>query len=224
MSIAFSKADILDALSSLARTDREGVVFESRAHGYRLNPPLAETTVEAFERAHGVALPSDYRLFITEIGNGGAGPCYGLFPFGIQDHNADFCKWEEGYLVGDFSKEFAHAEAWNGPQGFMDLQPKTTTERLTEDVDRIWEQWDQYVNEHYWTGSVFNGAIPICHRGCALRDWLVIHGLQRGYVWGDERADYKGIYPLRNADGVRLTFANWYMTWLSSSLRAVGLA
>lgn len=34
--------------------------------------------MRAFERKHGIELPPDYREFITEIGDGGPGPHYGL--------------------------------------------------------------------------------------------------------------------------------------------------
>lgn len=47
-------------------------------HGFELGPPLPEDVVADFERRHDVVLPSAYRLFVTELGNGSAGPGPGL--------------------------------------------------------------------------------------------------------------------------------------------------
>jgi hypothetical protein len=49
--------------------------------GGRLGPPLAASRVEAFERELGVVLPEGFRRFVTEVGNGGAGPGYGWKAF-----------------------------------------------------------------------------------------------------------------------------------------------
>lgn len=67
-------------IDGLRRLDARRVVFGSEHHGYRLHPPLSAQQVEAFEAAHGVSLPAPYRRFVTELGNGGAGPYYGVLP------------------------------------------------------------------------------------------------------------------------------------------------
>ena len=57
------------------------------------------------------------------------------------------------------------------------------------------EAWDRVEEAQYWNPAIMDGAIPICHKGCALRQWLVIHGDQRGFVWDDNRVDNTGIAP-----------------------------
>jgi hypothetical protein len=45
-------------------------------------------TVVQFEKHHNITLPDDYRRFILQAGNGGAGPHYGLLPLENIDHEA----------------------------------------------------------------------------------------------------------------------------------------
>jgi hypothetical protein len=52
---------------------------EVTRRGPKLNPSHAESELEAFESDWGIVVPSDYRAFICQIGNGGEGPPeYGL--------------------------------------------------------------------------------------------------------------------------------------------------
>lgn len=216
---SFNMHTILRLLNDLDRRDPNRKIFGSNGHRYRLNPPLPLPTIEAFERQHRVLLPDDYRMFLTEIGNGGAGPAYGVFPFGQEDDGFEFCAWEEGSLVGDLSKRFRHTDAWNLPDLFWEQEPSPPPDVLPEDEDRLYEAWDRELEANYWNPAIMDGAIPICHLGCAYRQWLVINGEQRGYVWDDDRADQAGIRPHRNPDGRQLTFSDWYMTWLSKALK-----
>lgn len=86
-----------------------------------------------------------------------------------------------------------------------------------EKVDQIYEEWDRIDQEHYWNPDLMRGAIPICHRGCALRQWLVLQGPLKGTIWDDDRVDRKGVKPLFDKQGRRTTFAVWYLSWLEEA-------
>lgn len=71
---------LVNELSSLDPKQRVfGANFQNKlGHRYTFNQPLAESEVVSFEREHAIALPSDYREFVTQVGDGGAGPHYGV--------------------------------------------------------------------------------------------------------------------------------------------------
>jgi hypothetical protein len=214
----FDRSTVLQRLADLDRKDRRRRVFGAASHQYKLNPPMPVSVIEAVEKRHRVPLPDDYRRFITEIGNGGAGPCYGVLPFGKDDDDRD---WDGSGLVGDLSKPFPHTTAWNLPPSFWEGEPDWSADAPIEEQDKLMEAWDRELEAHYWNPTIMDGAIPICHRGCALRQWLVINGEQKGSVWNDDRADYGGIAPVLGKFGNPLTFTDWYMGWLNESLRKV---
>jgi hypothetical protein len=56
-------------------------------HKYQLNLPLPEQEIKAFEAEHGIALPEEYSLYLSNIANGGAGPFYGLMGLDENDGN-----------------------------------------------------------------------------------------------------------------------------------------
>ena len=70
----------------------------------------------------------------------------------------------------------------------------------------------------YWNAKNVNGAIPICHQGCAYRNWLVITGPEAGNVWEDLRADEKGLLPVKVKRKRRATFLGWYDDWLQEAV------
>lgn len=65
-------------LAQLRQADPGCKLFGARTHRYQLNPVLTPTEAQAFEQTHQVALPADYVAFLTEVGDGGAGPYYGV--------------------------------------------------------------------------------------------------------------------------------------------------
>src|SRR5262249_9650414 len=85
---------VRDALSRLASSG--SAIFGANGHHFLLNPPRPENEVSAFEQRHCIRVPSDYRHFITQVGDGGAGPFYGVFPLGFIDgSSSELQRWEE---------------------------------------------------------------------------------------------------------------------------------
>jgi hypothetical protein len=159
-----------------------------------------------FEKEHRITLPEDYRGFLIHVGNGGAGPAYGIFRLGEMDDGFDHAQWEENDgFVGVLSEPFPHTEDWN------DLADKPDDD--INDEDELERQMEAF-EEKYFDTKYVNGAIPICHIGCALRRWLVLTGTERGHIWCDDRADQGGLYPLRLHNADRVTFIDWYLDWL----------
>ena len=74
-----------EKLRRLRDADRAFSVFGSDSHAYRLGPPLSGAALSDCGERLGVQLPTEYRLFVSRIGHGGAGPFCGLFSLDGQD-------------------------------------------------------------------------------------------------------------------------------------------
>ncbi|APZ93332.1 SMI1/KNR4 family protein [Fuerstiella marisgermanici] len=211
MNTKLKKDDITERLRVLSNTDRKRAVFGSSGHDYLLKSPLDVSEIEVFEAKYNIRLPEDYRRFVTEIGNGGAGPAYGFFQFGYEEDG----RWGEHLPFGDPGTPFPHSEAWNLGKEFFDQEPDIQQGMSRDDEDRLVEKWDSLLEERYWSPAIMDGAIPICHLGCGLLQWLVVHGEQQGFVWDDMRADHGGIAPVKDENGDQVTFTDWYSNWLT---------
>ena len=188
-------------------------VFGSDNHGFHLQNCLSNDEVVAFEAEHNVRLPEDYRGFLMRVGRGGAGPYYGLFNLGEMDDGYGYQSWkEDGGFVGILAKPFPYSAPWNDLTGYPD-------DDLADEDDEAYERALNAFEVRYW--AQIDGAIPICHLGCALRQWLVISGPEAGTVWADYRVDLKGLYPLNSAAGERVSFLRWYRDWLDQALTGI---
>lgn len=183
--------DIHARLSAARDADPGFQQFGARRHRHRLGPVLGEADVAAFEAWHRVTLPGAYRTFLLEVGNGGAGPHYGLFSLDGDGLRAD--DLEERSLAGHLATPFPHTHAWN-PDYYVhaDERPRP--------VDAITE--DDYFDVRQTSGSLI-----IAEFGCGAFHRLVITGPARGEVWFDDRPSDGGLTP-------ETDFRTWYETWL----------
>lgn len=73
-----SSAEVRRRVVRLGELDVDRKVFASKKHQYALGAPVSAGAIAAREVTLGCVLPAQYRRFLLEIGDGGAGPAYGL--------------------------------------------------------------------------------------------------------------------------------------------------
>jgi hypothetical protein len=129
-----------------------------------------------------------------------------------MDDNFNLCRWQENDgLIGILSAPFPLEEEWN------DLS-EMPAEDMAGQEQSAYDRQMCLFERKYWRSQLVNGAVPICHEGCAIRIWLVVAGTQAGRLWEDKRSECGGLKPLRLADGSLATFASWYDEWLNRCL------
>ncbi|MGW0697968.1 SMI1/KNR4 family protein [Streptomyces sp. NPDC002867] len=214
-------AGVRERVLSLAKAPGADQVFGFHGHEFRLEDPLAPEELASLEARLGVRLPEDYREFLLRVGAGGAGPAYGVFPVQRGEEG----EWEWDGDGGDMASPDRMAEPFpvDRPEEALAAHESECPEEDDFDepdaYDAAFEAWDE--RDPLWSDDLTVGAICLCHLGCALRQWLVVSGPDRGRMWDDRRADGTDLRPLINADGSPMAFADWYLSWLEQAERQV---
>lgn len=170
-------------------------------HRFRLEPPLPEAEVSAFEERYGIKLPPDYREFITSVGSSGAGPYYGLLPIAQVTEHLDCddeatCKRMLG-AVSPLSDKVYQPDWKLGQEDW-----------LVEVGGANWKE--RRYGPDSW--SPFQGTIAICDQGCTYYAVLVLNGPERGAIWNIElqlSPPRKAPYP---------GFLDYYEDWVDRML------
>ncbi|MFC0533750.1 SMI1/KNR4 family protein [Phytohabitans kaempferiae] len=197
---------VRESLAQLAARET-GQSLAQRAHGFRLRPPVDPATLKRAEQAIGAPLPEGYRHFLTAVGDGGAGPYWGVVPLGEA------------------------LERWTGALG--DLTALGRDCPLTSDVDfgeliGQPDDWDEhlarlesdpeYEAEYdrlavtYAEPPWIDGRVPLVDYGCGDWFFLVVRGPRRGTVWVDSVDGSTGLYCLE------VDFETFYARWLRRAL------
>ncbi|MEV0318808.1 SMI1/KNR4 family protein [Streptomyces sp. NPDC050658] len=194
-----------------------GAEFGTYGHGFELSPVLTEEQVSAVERGLGHTFPAEFRSFLLEVGAGGAGPDYGLFPV------------KPPAAPGDTA-----AVPPPGPPPFrpeltqeLDAHERAEPQRPDYSDDdaflRAHRAWDARWETLHDTLS--DGTFCVGEQGCAYYTLLAVTGPERGTMWDDVRAVGEGVLPIRHRDREtgneteRVTFAEWYLGWLHRAER-----
>jgi len=148
----------------------------------KLGNVLSATQIKEFEEEHKISLPSDYKEFLMEVGNGGDGPPeYGLLKLGeIKKHNIpDYLL--EGYKER-LKKPFPLTEHW------------------------IWEGMEDEPGFGEKLRETENGSLALGHDGCGMFWLLIVTGQEKGKIW--QTTDV-GICPCSPSLTFTLWYEKW---------------
>ena len=179
-----TQAYIYELLEKAKKVDSEYKVFGANKHKYQLNPPVSMDEVLALETDFHIKLPDDYVYFLTEIGNGGAGPYYGLYSL-EELRQRQNCRKQDDKLNPVIDDSLSR-EMWNELMEQMD----------TADDD-LYDEIEQRIN----TGFFIIGT-----QGCTYDNLLMCRGSEAGkivYIDWNLEIDYPPFLT-------KMSFWEWY--------------
>lgn len=169
--------------------DRQHAISGAKTHHYRFNPTASVQEVRQFEAELGITLPESYFRFLTEIGNGGAGPDYGLYSLEQMRSCNEHLLWQlpfgETYLDSALTQE-----KWNAFIKTLDAEEED------EAIEAL-------------IGRMFHGALVISTHGCSYDTVLMCSGSHEGKLfdvcWDLEEENRPHI--------IEKTFEEWMETY-----------
>jgi len=198
----FKREEIVEILKRAQRIDKKYELFGTSKHKYKLNPTISVSFVREVEAKYGFTLPEDYFRFITEVGDGGAGPDYGIEPF------ADFLKTVASSGAERFRE--AYRESLANP-----FEPREMQANEVEDFAFNRRAYEQNPNDFFVYEKLdenalcdTDGFLVIGTQGCQWDFGLVVTGTRRGSVFV---MDNEGAYAY-----VAGSFSEFYREWLNS--------
>jgi hypothetical protein len=212
---------VRERVLALHRGRRRAAVFGADGHDFALKEPLTLLELSALEEQIGTQLPTDYRSFLLEVGAGGAGPSYGVFP--VEQVEGTWRWIGDGADNADLT---LISQPFPGPTGdeirdrVYSAKPQEDSFQDIDDFDAAFQAWQDDMLRDLWDPKHTAGAICICDLGCASYELLVITGEARGTMWADYRVEDSDLKPIE-IDGQPATFARWYLQWLAEAEAAI---
>lgn len=187
-------ARIIEKLAQARWSDSEYKVFGSAQHRYQVGPTASEAEVQEFESLYEVKLPSCYRAFLLEVGNGGvdprsaaAGPFYGV------------------YGLGECIDDIVDNPILDA---LCTLEPDPSGDAWTESMARLNSPElpdSDYLRE---LSELYAGVLPIGSQGCSFVHAILLTGPYRGRVVNVNLDREKPKFTFEE------NFLDWYERWI----------
>lgn len=194
-------------LARLKELDSSYSGFGSESHKNILNKRLTQSDIEQYQTKYNIILPEEYAQFLMHIGNGGAGPCYGLLPLEENENSINISEvfpyqFESPlYLEGKYDEFYERMDE---------------CESLDEE-DAVCEELNEIKDREYLDS--LKGFIDLNHEGCAMYNILIVNGKDHGCVWFFDFSDDFGTVPLINPESSKpMRFLDWYELWLDEQI------
>ncbi len=201
----FRRKEVERILEQARRMDPQLKMFGVADHQYRLGSPVDLAFVRTIEEAYHFRFPEDYVQFITEVGDGGAGPGYGLYPFGY------YCTEVES------TKEAKAREIYLRGLG-RELKLLPIESEWLEDFCISKEEYEKNPEKYFqggkgsfnWDNDTPYGFFHLGTYGCWRDFGLITAGERYGQVF---IRDTEGAFELEARN-----FEEFYQDWLNSIL------
>ncbi len=201
----FRRKEVERILEQARRMDPQLEMFGVADHQYRLGSPVDLAFVRTIEEAYHFRFPEDYVQFITEVGDGGAGPGYGLYPFGY------YCTEVES------TKEAKAREIYLRGLG-RELKLLPIESEWLEDFCISKEEYEKNPEKYFrggkgsfnWDNDTPYGFFHLGTYGCWRDFGLITAGERYGQVF---IRDTEGAFELEARN-----FQEFYQDWLNSIL------
>jgi hypothetical protein len=199
---------VIHKLSTLKELDSKFAAFGAKNHKYELKSKLTKEYIEKYQIENNIILPEEYAEFLMHVGNGGAGPCYGLFSLEENENNIKVAE----VFPYDIENPFYLSGKYDEFYKQMDMC------ETIEEEDALNEQMDKIMDVDY--ENCTKGFIDLCHEGCAMYDVLIVNGKDKGSVWFFDFANDLGAIPLINPkNNESMKFLDWYELWLEEEIK-----
>ncbi|MBP1994367.1 SMI1/KNR4 family protein [Paenibacillus eucommiae] len=180
---------IKDKLKKAKRKDKAFLVFGASSHKYSVNEKLAAEELADWQAKNQITLPEPYAQFLTEIGNGGAGPYYGIY---------------------SLEKAASYTDT-NALAAKCVLHPKVSQEEWNHLIEPLIR--DEDISDLEYDAArdrVLGGMLCMGTQGCDYDMYLVLEGEHRGKVvyTSDFYPDHPFFFVYED------NFLDWYERWL----------
>lgn len=204
------KMDYIAEIRMLAdeglRIDPKCHISGSIYHRWRFGETVNMQQIREFERDMNVKLPEMFVRYLTELGNGGAGPDYGIYSLDeMRKRNLFIAERADLPVMLDHS--LSDKQWTDFAYKYKILEDKIFG--MEEEDDRVEKEYDDMIPQ------MISGGIIIGTLGCSMYSLLMCRGAARGEIF---TVDFDYVDQLRSEPTCHGKFEDWIIRKMKKSL------